>query len=162
MRLGSLIHIEDRKYDQALTWARKARDLDPNSAYGHHLLGRAHRGLHQNTEAADEFEKAIALSPSFPDPYPELGLLYSSESSTFALAAQRFEKAISLGFDHPEMVRWAILLKALPRGSSQELRGMVTRVEKSCRPNARAEACSLSRSRDRGRIHRKTASAIKL
>ena len=113
MRLGSLIQIEERKYDQALMWARQALDLDPDSGRGHHLLGLAHQGLHQNTEATDEFEKAIVLAPSFPDPYRELGLLYSSESSTFGLAAERFEKALSLGFDYPEIRKdlGSVLLK---------------------------------------------------
>ena len=113
MRLGSLIQIEERKYDQAFIWARQAADLDPDSAHGHHLLGLAHKGLHQITGAVDEFERAIALAPSFPDPCNELGLLYSSDSSTFDLAAERFEKAISLGSDYPEIRKdlGSVLLK---------------------------------------------------
>jgi len=63
-RVEQLVHL--RRFEEALTDARKAIELAPNSPYSHFALGLALDGLGQNEEARQAFETEIKLRQANP------------------------------------------------------------------------------------------------
>jgi adenylate cyclase len=72
---------------RALALARKAVELDPNSAEAHDKLARVLTWLRQHGPAIAEFERALALNPNLSTSGFVLGLLFAGE----------FRRAIDVG-----------------------------------------------------------------
>ncbi len=74
LNLGVILCDVKRDYDEAIACFRKAIDLDPKNAYGHHNLGVALKGKGQVDEAIACFQKAIALDPKYAKAHSNLGV----------------------------------------------------------------------------------------
>ena len=103
IRLLCRVHLQDGKYDLALRLAEEHVRLATGDSYGPYLLGLSHRGLGHFEKARDEFERSVALDPSFSDAYAQLGLLYSSDYATFPRAVENLRKAVELGLTSPDV-----------------------------------------------------------
>jgi tetratricopeptide (TPR) repeat protein len=93
------------KYAQARTLAAQVAATPANDYYAQHILGLAHFGLNEFTEAEASFQKAIALKSDFADAYFQLGLVQARNPASLTQAQAAFEKAIALGYVQPEIYR---------------------------------------------------------
>jgi tetratricopeptide (TPR) repeat protein len=57
------IKIKRKKYDEALELLGELADATPHFAEVHYLLGVAHHGLHNNTEAIKSLQTALEMNP---------------------------------------------------------------------------------------------------
>ncbi len=103
IRLLCRVHLREGKYDRALRLAKEYVRLDRGDSYGHYLLGLGNKGLGQFEHARNGFERSVELNPSFADAYVKLGLLYSSDSTTFPRAVENLRRAIGLGLTRPDV-----------------------------------------------------------
>lgn len=79
-------------------------DRHPNDAGAYYMLGEIfrQRGGQENTEMAiQQYEKAIVLNPSFPDPHKAMGLIHYKEGEQH-LAQKYFETCLLLAPDAPD------------------------------------------------------------
>ena len=84
------------RHGEAIATMRRARDLDPLSAWQNRNLGSALYYARRYDEAVEQFQKAIELNPSFPVVYNWLGWLYA--------ARQMDDEAVSWELKHTEVV----------------------------------------------------------
>jgi serine/threonine-protein kinase len=71
-----------REYDQAIAQLHETLDLFPNDPQALSRLGRNHVEMGMFTEAVDEMERAVALSPGFIEHYWMLGHAYAVAGET--------------------------------------------------------------------------------
>ena len=83
------------RHGEAIATMRRARDLDPLSAWQNRNLGSALYYARRYDEAVEQFQKAIELNPSFPVVYNWLGWLYA--------ARQMDDEAVSWELKHTEV-----------------------------------------------------------
>lgn len=76
VRLAS-IALRQHKAADAITWAKRALDLAPNSAEAHYLLGRASLELGDDATAIRELEIASRISPGSPEIHFNLAKAYA-------------------------------------------------------------------------------------
>ena len=79
-------------------------DRHPNDAGAHYMLGEIfrQRGGRENTKRAiQQYEKAIVLDPSFPDPHKAIGLIHYKVGEQH-LAQKYFETCLLLAPDAPD------------------------------------------------------------
>jgi predicted Zn-dependent protease len=79
-------------------------DRHPNDAGAHYMLGEIfrQRGGQEDTERAiQQYEKAIVLNPSFPDPHKAIGLIHYKVGEQ-RLARKYFETCLLLAPDAPD------------------------------------------------------------
>lgn len=79
-------------------------DRHPNDAGAYYMLGEIfrQRGGQENTEMAiQQYEKAIVLNPSFPDPHKAMGLIHYKVGEQ-RLAQKYFESCLLLAPDAPD------------------------------------------------------------
>ena len=79
-------------------------DRHPNDAGAHYMLGEIfrQRGGQEDTERAiRQYEKAIVLNPSFPDPHKAMGLIHYKVGEQH-LAQKYFETCLLLAPDAPD------------------------------------------------------------
>ena len=74
----ALAFYYDRKYDDAITQRRAARDLAPRSAQAHFGLGRVYAGNGAATQAIEELIQAATLSGRSPGIVAELARTYAA------------------------------------------------------------------------------------
>ncbi len=95
--------LADRKanLDEALSFARRAAELQPKNAGFADTLGWVYRARGQVAEATRAFETAISLAPKLPDPHYHLGLVHMDAGrKTEALAS--LQQAVKLGLAEPQ------------------------------------------------------------
>ncbi|HUJ79957.1 MAG TPA: tetratricopeptide repeat protein [Nitrospiria bacterium] len=64
---------------EAITYYRKALELEPMNYTAHYDLGNTYRALGRLEEAAAEYQSAIAVVPSYADAHENLGVVYESQ-----------------------------------------------------------------------------------
>jgi tetratricopeptide (TPR) repeat protein len=82
-------------YDTAITYYKKAIDLDPKNSYWYSSLGFAYQGLKKYEDAITYHKKAIELDPKNGDKYGNLGWTYH-ELKRYEDAIPYYKKAIDL------------------------------------------------------------------
>jgi len=55
--------VRQKQFEEALELLKKLVEATPDFAEVHYLLGVAHYGLHNNTEAVKEFQRALEINP---------------------------------------------------------------------------------------------------
>ena len=91
----------NRNLDEALTIARKAVELNNNSALAHSILGRVYADMKDSAKALAEGQRAVELAKNDPFVYVNLGGIYYAQGKT-ADAEKAYQTAISLDR------RWAL------------------------------------------------------
>jgi tetratricopeptide (TPR) repeat protein/peroxiredoxin len=90
-------------FEQAESFFRQALRDDPASAEAYYGVGSAYLNLRKTDEARASFERALELTPSYPDTLPNawnnLGLLATREGKTEE-AIGYFQRALKLNPDH--------------------------------------------------------------
>ncbi len=92
-------------YAKRGNWKKLVEVLEPLLKYRHdyttyHLLARAKHNLDDNKKARKYFEEAIKLNAENASDHYQLGNIYLA-GNFFALAAESYRKALSLGLDNP-------------------------------------------------------------
>jgi tetratricopeptide (TPR) repeat protein len=101
----ALGYAREEKYAQAKTLATQVATELPADYYAQHILGLSLFGLNQFEAAAVRFKRAVSLKPDFADSHFELGLLYSRNPGTLQGALSEYERAVAIGYSHPEIFR---------------------------------------------------------
>ncbi|MFP4485116.1 MAG: tetratricopeptide repeat protein [Spirochaetaceae bacterium] len=57
------LKIKQKKFGEALDLLKELAEQTPNFAEVHYMLGAAHYGLHNNTEAINAFRRSVDLNP---------------------------------------------------------------------------------------------------
>ena len=87
--VASLIHLYQRRHDEAITEAERAIALDPNDPNGYVRMGHALTMAGRPEEAVALVEKAMRLDPHYPPTYLwVLGLTY--------FGMERFDRAVTM------------------------------------------------------------------
>jgi tetratricopeptide (TPR) repeat protein len=81
--------------NEAMTWANKAVQLNPQVAGFHGTLGWVYRAAGQNDKAVLSLEKAASLAPSQPEILYHLGMVYAETGKT-QRAVETLKKAVSI------------------------------------------------------------------
>ena len=86
-------------------WKNAVKVLEPLLKYRHdyttyHLLAEAQYNLDKHKKARDYFKEAIKLNPRNASDHYKLGNIYLA-GNAFALAAESYQKALSLNLDSP-------------------------------------------------------------
>jgi Flp pilus assembly protein TadD len=87
--------------DEALSFARRAVELQPKNAGFADTLGAVYLARGQGTDAARVLTGAIALAPNLPDPHYHLALA-QMDAGDVAEARASFQKALQLGLAEPQ------------------------------------------------------------
>ena len=92
-------------YAERKSWKDVAAVLEPLLRYRHdyttyHLLAEAKYHLDDHAKARKYFEEAVKLNPSSAADHYQLGNIYLA-GNFYALAAEAYQKALSLGLDSP-------------------------------------------------------------
>ncbi|MBF0478145.1 MAG: tetratricopeptide repeat protein [Candidatus Omnitrophica bacterium] len=90
-----LIELNEKKFDVAITYFKKAIDLEPNKAAIYTNLGVAYRELGKNDQARLAFERAFDLDPNEMATVEDLALCYVKEKN-FKAAEKLYEKALEI------------------------------------------------------------------
>lgn len=99
--------------DEALSFARRAVELQPKNARFADTLGTVYRARGQPAEATKALEGAIALAPKLPEPHYHLGLV-QAEAGRKAEARASLQTALQLGLAEPQASDARSRLQALP------------------------------------------------
>jgi tetratricopeptide (TPR) repeat protein len=97
------LHLDAKRYDDAVTCLQRAADLEPGPRRAAHLVGLAglYRQINQADRARFALEQAIAADPSMAQPYAELGDLLL-QAQRFDEARQAYQQALVLAPRHVE------------------------------------------------------------
>ncbi len=74
--LGTAYLYDKKSEEDAVTAGKKAIELDPDNFIGYWVLGRIYYNTDRHEEAADLFNKVIALNPDFYTAYMDLRMAY--------------------------------------------------------------------------------------
>ena len=138
--LGSIL-TEDGEGDEALSQLKEAVRLRPGSAEAHHALAEAYHAFEQPERARKEYERTIAINPTFPPAQAALGeILFQARE--FPAAAQHLDRALQLLGSSPDAAE-PHYLRAKVDSEANELRHAIAHLESavSLRPDF-AEAWS--------------------
>src|SRR5881296_64572 len=89
------VYFSSGDYLKALKARREILGLDPESALGHGLAGRAHLGLGQFAESRQHFEKALSFDPTESSRHYFIAVAHRYLGS-FKKAEEHVRKAIEL------------------------------------------------------------------
>ena len=98
----------------ALSWAKKAAELAPNTPQFHDTLGRVHRALGDKASAVAALERASRLPPPQAEIWYRLGLVYQ-ETGNRGKAAAAYKKALAIQADFPQAVEAKARIVALSK-----------------------------------------------
>jgi protein O-GlcNAc transferase len=98
------VDMQNRRYERALPWLRRAVPLSPDNATLHYLLGVACDRLELHDEAAAALHRATQLKPDFAAAFHELGFSLLARRS-FAAAAGWLARAAELAPDNSDYQR---------------------------------------------------------
>ena len=94
------LHLQERRYKEALEPLEKAVQLNPNAADAHLNLGNVYDGLERFDDAIREFKKVVTLQPTSADPLYNLGSVYSKlakkDKRFFTEAIAAYKQAVKL------------------------------------------------------------------
>lgn len=93
-----------KRFDEALTAARKAAEIDPGWT-GQMALGEAHIARRQYGEAEAAFKKAIELEPKQTELYEMLGRVHN-ETENYEAGIENFRKEAELVPANPNPLFW--------------------------------------------------------
>ena len=103
------ILIEQRRYTEALTEAKKEVDIDPKSFSARFDYALLLQKLGQLTPSSQQYLEAIKLDPKSGSPHSNVGLIYYM-TENFAAAREHWSAAISLGSTYdPDRIGLIIL-----------------------------------------------------
>ena len=108
----ALVDIGRKSYDRALENAKKAVELDGESAGAHYALGLAYAYKQDFKSAAPSLEKSIALNPGNAYAYYQLGLV-QYRLKRYDQTVIHFEKFLELMPEAPEAPQVKNLLKTV-------------------------------------------------
>lgn len=95
---NAVLDLKAGRFKSAEHGIRKYLAQTPNDARGYYLLGelcRQQREQQLTVKAKEHYQRAIALSPSYPEPYKGLGLIYF-KAGDWLLANQYMERYLEL------------------------------------------------------------------
>jgi len=95
MHLLGVLAMQRGLFDEAVRHFRKAAEVRPDIAIGHHSLGRALLAAGRPDAAAAAFEQAIALKADFAEAHKDLGIALLAQGR-FREASGRFARALEL------------------------------------------------------------------
>ena len=96
----------------ALSWAKKAVELAPNTPQFHDTLGWVHRALGDKAAAVAALERASRLPPPQAEIWYRLGLVYQ-ETGNRGKAAAAYKKALVIQADFPQAAEAKARIAAL-------------------------------------------------
>ncbi len=88
------IELDRKRFDSALSFAKRAKDADRDSAVAHYLAGRALEGLKRTEEARLSYIQASQLAPGFAPAQLRLGMLAAARGDK-AEAGQMLDRAVA-------------------------------------------------------------------
>ena len=91
------------RHEEALTFATRARDLDPASPSAFHNLGVAHYFARRYDDAITQFRETLDLDPAFGGAHVMLGRVYIAKGLPDR-AVEEFERAKALLGPRPDVV----------------------------------------------------------
>jgi TolB-like protein/DNA-binding winged helix-turn-helix (wHTH) protein/Tfp pilus assembly protein PilF len=91
------------RHEEALTFATRARDLDPASPSAFHNLGLAHYFARRYDDAITQFRETLDLDPAFGGAHVMLGRVYIAKGLPDR-AVEEFERAKALLGPRPDVV----------------------------------------------------------
>src|SRR4029453_14121999 len=91
------------RHEEALTFATRARDLDPASPGAFHNLGVVHYFARRYDDAITQFREALDLDPAFGGTHVMLGRVYIAKGLPDR-AVEEFERAKALLGPRPDVV----------------------------------------------------------
>lgn len=94
------LFVETGKYEDAVTYAKKEIELNPNLEYGYFILGEAYRLMKNYKETRKYFEKAIAVNGRYVDALMGLGWLKMSQRF-FEEARELYSRALKQDESNP-------------------------------------------------------------
>ncbi len=100
--LGAIGFVKRRqgKLEQALSYLKKAYDLDPGSARFARHVGSTYRSMKHYDQAENYYDHTIAISPDIPSPYIDKAWIYISRDGNTKKAKTILEEAFqNYGFD---------------------------------------------------------------
>ena len=100
--LRSSMHLYNRRYDEAISEAKRAVDLNPGSATGYLALSEALGFAGHPEEAIIEAKKAFRLDPNFPAPYLFVEALALFDLKQYEESIKLLNRIISARPDHTE------------------------------------------------------------
>jgi SAM-dependent methyltransferase len=95
LHLLGVIAMQRGLAEEAVTYFRKATEIRPDIAIGHHSLGKALASAGRLDAAAAAFERAVALKLDFAEAYKDLGVALLAQGR-FKEASARFARALEL------------------------------------------------------------------
>lgn len=91
----SLLYCENKQYDEAITSAKRAIELEPNNAVAYNNLGFAYGEGKKYDEAIESLTKAIAFVPNEPVFRNNMGN-FLFDKGDYSKAVEAFNKAVEL------------------------------------------------------------------
>jgi 2-polyprenyl-3-methyl-5-hydroxy-6-metoxy-1,4-benzoquinol methylase len=95
LHLLGVIAMQRGLLDEAVAHLRKAVEVRPDIAVGHHSLGQALAAAGLTDMAAAALEQAVALKPDFAEAHKDLGLMLMAQGK-FTQASACFARALKL------------------------------------------------------------------
>ncbi|MGH9970661.1 MAG: tetratricopeptide repeat protein, partial [Pyrinomonadaceae bacterium] len=98
----AIAYFDAGQYEKALVPAGKVLAINPESAAGHHMLGKTNFMLGEFAKATTELEASLKLAPKDYDVAYTLGLSYLKQRQ-FAPAKQIYERILKQFGDRPQL-----------------------------------------------------------
>lgn len=93
--LMAMLHVSKHEFNDALRYARKAVEIEPENSYGYGVLGDIYLDLGEMEKAEEAYNKMLELDPSL-DSYSRLSNLRVAQGDT-AGAVQAMQNAYQAG-----------------------------------------------------------------
>ena len=94
-------HHQRGNFQEAISYYKKAIQINPNLSEAHNNLGYAYQGLGKTQEAINCYQKAIQINPNLSEVHNNLGYAYQELGKTQE-AMNCYQKAIQINSDYVE------------------------------------------------------------
>ncbi|MCS6927984.1 MAG: tetratricopeptide repeat protein [Saprospiraceae bacterium] len=132
--IRTLTHIRLDELEQALPYAQRMVQIEPQNPKGHVLVGTVYQRMKRYDEAIEAFNRALAISPNDPDALNGRGASIFNGKQKYREALADFDRVISIqptnGMAHLNRSRCYFMLgdKARARESAEKARSLGTPV----------------------------------
>jgi len=116
--------LSEKKYDEAEGHFRRALQFDSYSGLAHNNLGMVYFNLGNLYDAANEFQAAGKLLPSYPEPRNKLGLTLEA-GDKFDEAIAEYQAAVDLDPENPELLGNLVRAKVRRGDQDQHVRELL-------------------------------------
>jgi tetratricopeptide (TPR) repeat protein len=101
VQLGN-VYFDAERWDDAITWYRRALELDPNNPDASTDLGVSYYYTNRLDQALAQFERSLAMSPTHTKTLLNKGIVLAFGKQDLKAAAAEWQKVVELAPNSPE------------------------------------------------------------